>query len=78
MFAHQFLDYSAQRYPDKIAVTTKDNSISYHQLFLNSTSFADWLQHMGVREGDRIVLVLPNSIPLITAVMAASRIGAVL
>src|SRR5437660_4463877 len=74
---HELLDKAAARLPQKTAVVTDERSATYEELAANSYRLAAWFHQAGIRRGDRIALLLPNSIPLIAALMAASRIGAI-
>jgi amino acid adenylation domain-containing protein len=74
---HEFLDYSAARLPDKAAVITDEGLVTYSELSQYSRSLAAYFHEVGVRRGDRIAILLPNSIPVVAALMAASRLDAV-
>ncbi|PWW06132.1 acyl-CoA synthetase (AMP-forming)/AMP-acid ligase II [Paenibacillus cellulosilyticus] len=77
MLIHQRLDRTAERIPDKSAVISRTESISYYELQRYSLRLAEWLALQGVCRGDRIVLQLPSSVPLVGLIVAASRIGAI-
>ncbi len=77
MFIHNFLENSANRHPDKVAVIHDDQRVSYNQLNTQADSLAVHLQTKGITTGDRIALLLENSIEYITAYYAALKIGAV-
>ena len=74
---HDLLDETAARMPNKTAVFTDEESITYSNLSESSCRLAAWFSQIGIRRGDRIALLLPNCIPTITMLMAASRIGAI-
>ncbi len=72
-----FLDTAAQRYPDKPALVFAEREISYAQLRAQVESVAAWLQQtLGVRHGDRILLLSQNCPQFVVAYYAALRIGA--
>jgi len=50
---------------------------SYAQLSERSSRVANWLRSLGVRRGDRILLMLGNERPLWEAMLAAMKLGAV-
>lgn len=77
LLLHHLLDRAALLLPQKTAILYDEGRISYVQLAQNSMKLAAWLQYRGCQRGDRIVLLLPNSVPLVTAIMAASRVGAI-
>jgi amino acid adenylation domain-containing protein len=76
-YIHELLDRSAARVPEKIALISDDGRISYGALAEQSRRLANWLRQAGVARGDRIAIMLPNGIPVVTTLMAASRIGAI-
>jgi acetyl-CoA synthetase len=53
-------------------------SLSYAQLARESSRWAAWLQDIGVRAGDRVMLVLGNCPELWQIILAGIRLGAVL
>ena len=55
-----------------------ETSLSYAEMAARSVQVAAWLQHLGIRRGDRILLVLGNEIPLWEIMLACIRIGAVM
>jgi amino acid adenylation domain-containing protein len=74
---HDLLDASAARRAAETAVRTEEGSITYGRLAEDSRRLATWMRETGVRRGDRVVILLPNSIPVLVAALAASRIGAI-
>ena len=62
--------------PDKTAIKQGDKSLSFQQLNHYSNQLAHYLQNQGVKQGDFIGLCFPPSIDLMTALMAATKIGA--
>jgi acetyl-CoA synthetase len=55
-----------------------DQTLSYSQLAKRSRQVAAFLAAAGVGPGDRILLMLPNGVPLWEAMLAAIRLGAVI
>src|SRR5690242_13442550 len=56
----------------------RDQSLSFTDLRDRSVAVAHWLADLGVRRGDRILLVLGNCVPLWEIMLGAIRIGAVI
>jgi long-chain acyl-CoA synthetase len=77
---------SAAKHPDHIATIfggalgsrVVDASLTYRQLDQAADSFAATLQRMGVGQGDRVTIMLPNSPQFAIAAFAAWRIGAIM
>src|SRR5258706_5717023 len=64
--------------PDKVAYWDAARSVTYSQLASRTASIAAGLASMGVREGDRIAIYLPNGVDWIEACFAGLRAGAVI
>jgi acyl-CoA synthetase (AMP-forming)/AMP-acid ligase II len=77
MLVHQFLERSANRHPDKIAVVHDDERITYGQLGKQVESVSGHLVRHGIAKGDRVALLLENSSAYIIAYYAILKAGAV-
>ncbi len=73
---HDSLARSAAEVPDKEAVVTADERISYRELDERSRALAHGLRERGVRRGDRVAVYLENSATVVVGVYAALRAGA--
>jgi long-chain acyl-CoA synthetase len=73
----QLLDEGAARNAKKTAFVESGTPTSYDALAAGAASFAATLQERGVRAGDRIALLLPNSDAFVAAYYGSLRIGAV-
>jgi acyl-coenzyme A synthetase/AMP-(fatty) acid ligase len=67
------LERTATLMPDHIAVATVGQEVTYRRLAMDVDRLAAGFCALGLRPGDRIALLLPNSIELVTAFLAASR-----
>jgi len=63
--------------PDKIAVICEDRTCTYRELEKNSARFASALKSLGVKEGDRVGLLMDNSLEIIFAFFACFRLKAI-
>ena len=77
MLIHNFLENSATRHPDKIAVIHDDQRTTYTQLNTQANSLAAHLQQNGIKKGDRVALLLENSTEYVIAYYATLKAGAV-
>jgi len=77
MLVHQFLERSANRYPNKIAVVRDDERITYGLLDRQVESVSGNLLNHGIAKGDRVALLLENSSAYIIAYYAILKAGAV-
>ena len=66
----------AARQPDKAAFTDSRSSVTYAALSLSTANLAGNLQALGVAPGDRVAMLLPNSVQWIQACLAIARAGA--
>ncbi len=71
------LETSARRFPERPAIAWFGRHLSYGWLLREVERFSAVLQSLGVRRGDRVGLILPNSPQYVVAYYAAGRLGAV-
>ena len=67
----------ALRHPAKTAVICGEARVTYKDLAATVTRVAGALSRRGVKAGDRIVLFMPNGLPIIELIYAAFTLGAV-
>ncbi len=56
----------------------EERKISFAQMAARSNQVANWLRQLGVRRGDRVLLMLSNEVPLWESMLACIKLGAVL
>ena len=72
-----FLDTAAQRYPDKAALVFAEREWTYREMAEDTRALAGFLQQgLGVKHGDRILLVSQNCPQFVLIYLAALRAGA--
>src|SRR5690625_1745648 len=54
------LEITARRYPDKTAIVYYETEISYQRFRREADALAGYLQHLGVKKGDRVLLFMQN------------------
>jgi len=57
---HRVLRSSARRFPLHTALLFAGGRLTYRRLNRESSRFANWLRALGVKPGDRVLVVLPN------------------
>ena len=82
-WAIDWFDVIAAEHPDRPALRIVgddgfDASLSYAELAARSAQVANWLRGLGVRRGDRVLLMLGNVPPLWEIILAAMKLGAVI
>ena len=71
------LEFQARRFPDKTAIVFFGREISYRELVHQAERVAARLHALGVRKGDRVILLMQNSPQLIAAHYGILRANAV-
>ena len=79
--SYNCLDRHLKTQPDKIAIVFeaddgKVTRIGYKQLYHRVCQLANALKAHGVKKGDRVLIYMPMSIEVVTAMQACARIGA--
>lgn len=57
---HYLLDSAARRFPGRTAIIFEGNRVTYRRLAEEANRFANALIRLGVRKGDRVMLIMPN------------------
>jgi acetyl-CoA synthetase len=81
-WALDWFDVIAAEHAERIALRVvgddgTDDSVSYAEMAARSARAANWLRGLGVRRGDRVLLMLGNVVPLWEVMLAAMKLGAV-
>ena len=81
-WALDWFDVIAAEHPDRDALRIvadggSDVRLTYAELSARSSQVANWLRDLGVRRGDRVLLMLGNIAPLWEVILAAIKLGAV-
>jgi long-chain acyl-CoA synthetase len=71
------LDRTAGKYPEMAALIFQGYSMTYRQMKDMVDRFAACLTDFGVKQGDAVAILLPNTIPQVIAYYATLRIGAI-
>lgn len=56
-----YLQEAGTKYSDKIAIHFMGKELTYHEVYMSSLKFANYLKKLGVKKGDRVAIMLPNS-----------------
>ncbi|MFY0543741.1 AMP-binding protein [Brevibacillus sp. H7] len=71
-----YLQQAATEFPDNFALNFMGKRITYRELLTMSYQFANALKKRGVKKGDRVSIMLPNSPQAVIAYYGALFIGA--
>jgi len=76
MLVNDFLQNSAGRFPDKVALVCDGQRLTYAQIEERANRIANGLLALGVRRGERVAVWLPNSVEAVVAIFAILKAGA--
>jgi long-chain acyl-CoA synthetase len=74
---HHFLENSARRWSDKVALVHDEVRSTYGEINAGANRLARFLSERGVVPGDRVVLLLENSLEYVVGYYGALKAGAV-
>jgi len=74
---HHFLENSAELFPRKTALINGDARAGYAQINALANSLAEWLISSRIKIGDRVVLILENSLEYVISYYGILKVGAV-
>ena len=74
---HHFLESSARRFPDKTALIHGDLRATYGEINNYSNHLCRWLLDQGVSKGDRVVLLLKNSLEYVVSYYGILKAGGI-
>jgi amino acid adenylation domain-containing protein len=77
MLLQHTVTHQAEQHPDAMAVTFKNQSVTYGELEGRSTQLAQLLASIGCKKGDRIGLLVPKSIAAIVGMLGVLKAGCV-
>src|SRR6185312_5218965 len=72
-----FLEDSARRLPEKIALICDGHRLTYSALDAMANRLAQALAQLGVQRGDRVAVFMPNSVETVVAIFAIVKAGGV-
>ncbi|WFU18429.1 class I adenylate-forming enzyme family protein [Bradyrhizobium sp. CB3481] len=73
---HDVVAHRAAHAPGRVALIEEGAAWSYGELDRRATDIATALSSLGLRAGDRMIIVSENCIPLVALLLAASRLDA--
>lgn len=77
MLVHQLLEASARRSPDSTFLIAAGEAHTFAAIDAGSSRIATGLQSGGIRKGERIALVMPNSVELVESLFGVLKAGGV-
>lgn len=74
----EFARRTRKLYPEREAVVDGELRLTYEQFFTRCDCWSSVLQKLGVRQGDRVAYIAPNTHALLESFYAVPQIGAIL
>ncbi len=74
---YYLLERTVRRYPQRVAINFNGAMMSYRDLFIQVNNLAAALAGLGIKKGDRVGVVLPNSPQAVISYFAILQLGAV-
>ena len=78
LLINDFLRRAAKLYPNKTAIVDGDLRITYRQFQARVNQLAHALTGLGVKQGDRVCVLSPNSHYFLESYYGVTQIGAIL
>jgi long-chain acyl-CoA synthetase len=73
----QFFDECTAQFRERVAYVSVGANLTYGELARKATAFAAWLQSIGVKPGERVAIMLPNTFQYPVALFGILKAGAV-
>ncbi|MDN7904874.1 AMP-binding protein [Burkholderia diffusa] len=73
----QFFDECTTRFAERVAYVSAGASMTYRTLAQKVDAFASYLQSIGVKPGDRVAIMLPNTFQYPVALFGTLKAGAI-
>ncbi|MPW19840.1 AMP-binding protein [Paraburkholderia sp. CNPSo 3157] len=73
----EFFDDCTTRFRERVAYVSVGESLTYAELARKATAFASYLQSIGVKPGERVAIMLPNTFQYPIALFGVLKAGAI-
>ena len=77
MLVNQFLEQSARRHPDKVALVTKEGRFSYREIDEMANKVANALIADRLEKGDRVAIFMDNSLEAVVGIFGVLKAGGI-
>ncbi len=74
---HHFLENSAKRFPDKVALVHEKTRATYQQINADANRIATFLLERGISRGDRVIILFENGYEYVISYYGVLKTGAV-
>lgn len=77
MLLSDYIKEAARKFPDKPSIVVSGHAYSFREIDRSSDCLACEFQDLGLRRGDRVAVMLDNSLEMVVALWGALKAGAV-
>lgn len=77
MLVNEFLEHSAERLPDKVALICEDKRLTFSEIEDLANRLANAMLDEGLERQDRVATFIENSVELVVSIFAASKSGSI-
>ena len=77
MLVNEFLEKSAELYPDKVALICNRQRPTYREIDLSANSLSNALLEAGFKKQDRAIILLDNSVELVISLFGVLKAGGI-
>ena len=77
MLVHEILETTAKRLPQKVALIEERREMNFGEVLRQVEALSVSLAQRGVKQGDRVALLMPNCLEFCIAYFAVLRLGAI-
>lgn len=77
MLLHEFLEESARKYPNKIALVQKEERWTYREIDEKANQVVHLLRNQGIQRGDRVAIFPDNSVESVISLFGILKADAV-
>ncbi|MCM3743639.1 long-chain-fatty-acid--CoA ligase [Sporosarcina luteola] len=74
----QFLDHAVKLYGEKKAIICEDRVFTYREMNDRVNQLSDGLRKLGVKKGDRVAFLAPNTVEMLEGFYGVFQLGAVM
>lgn len=74
---YEVMEANAKNNPKKTAIFMEDHKVSYLLLKQKIDTFARFLEFSGIKHGERVAMIVSNSVEFVVSLFAITKIGAI-
>lgn len=76
LYIYNLIDNQCKKTPDKTAITFKNQTLTYEQLYNYTNSLANYMHNLNIGKGSIVGIMLPRGFEVLLAIIATLKTGA--